>query len=71
MFLSTKFSTKKFYLVSKILLNLDKGKYVRNFLEYKKILKDFRFKKRLNYYLRFHSYLISYKNISKELIKIL
>ena len=58
-------------LFSKMLLNLDKGKYVRDFLHYKKILKDFRFKKRLNYYLRFHSYLISYKNINKELIKIL
>ena len=56
---------------SKILLKLDKGNYVRNFLDYKTILKNFRFKKRVNYYLKYYSHLISYKNVNKKLIKIL
>lgn len=65
------FYHKKQNLISKLLLKLDKGNYVRDFKHYKKILNGFRFKKRINYYLRFYSHLISYKNIDKELIKIL
>jgi uncharacterized iron-regulated protein len=57
--------------LSIFLKKLDDGKYIRDYIGYKKILIKFQFKKRINYYLKFYSHLISYKNINKKLIKIL
>ena len=50
---------------------LDRGKYIRNYEGYKKILIKFKFKKRINYYLKFYSHLVSYRNIGNNLIKII
>jgi hypothetical protein len=44
---------------------LDKGKFIRNEKNYKKILKNFLFLKKVSYYLRFYSHLLSFKNIDK------
>ena len=54
-----------------LLKRLDRGKYIRNYKGYKKILIKFKFKKRINYYLKFYSHLVSYKNINLDLIKII
>lgn len=63
------FYHKKQNLISTILLLLDKGKFIRTLIGYKKILKNFFFIKKINKYLLFYSHLISYKNIDNNLIK--
>lgn len=63
------FYHKKQNPISSILLLLDKGKFIRTLIGYKKILKNFFFIKKINKYLLFYSHLISYKNIDNNLIK--
>jgi 2-polyprenyl-3-methyl-5-hydroxy-6-metoxy-1,4-benzoquinol methylase len=63
------FYNKKQSQISRILLFLDKGKFIRTLIGYKKILKNFYFIKKINKYLLFYSHLISYKNINNNLIK--
>jgi len=56
-------------IISIILKRLDQGNFIRNYNDYKKLLKNFIFLKKINYYLRFYSYLISIKNIDKLKVK--
>ena len=48
-----------------ILKRLDQGNFIRDYDGYKKLLKNFTFSKKINYYLRFYSHLLSIKNIDK------
>ena len=64
------FYHKKQNLISRILLFLDKGKFIRTFIGYKKILKNFIFIKKINKYLIFYNHLISYKNVNNNLINL-
>ena len=52
-----------------ILKRLDQGNFIRDYDGYKKLLKNFTFSKKINYYLRFYSHLLSIKNIYKFQIK--
>ena len=56
-------------IISIILKRLDQGNFIRNYNGYKKLLKNFTFSKKINYYLRFYSHLISFKNINKLKVK--
>ena len=53
---------------SVFLKKLDKGKFVRTYGNYQILLKKFLLIKKINYYLRFYSHLISCKNINKKLL---
>jgi 2-polyprenyl-3-methyl-5-hydroxy-6-metoxy-1,4-benzoquinol methylase len=64
------FYHKKQNLISRILLFLDRGKFIRTLIGYKKILKNFIFIKKINKYLIFYSHLISYKNVNNNLINL-
>ena len=64
------FYHKKQNLISRILLFLDRGKFIRTLIGYKKILKNFFFIKKINKYLLFYSHLISYKNIDNNLMNL-
>lgn len=56
-------------LLTKILLNNDKGKFIRNFEEYRNLLNDYEFLLARNKYLRFsYDHLISFKNLDSSLI---
>ena len=52
-------------IISIILKRLDRGNFIRSYNGYKKLLKNFTFSKKINYYLRFYSHLLSFKNIDK------
>ena len=52
-------------VISTILKRLDQGNFIRDYNGYKKLLKNFTFSKKINYYLRFYSHLLSFKNIDK------
>ena len=52
-------------IISIILKCLDQGNFIRDYTGYKKLLKNFTFSKKINYYLRFYSHLLSFKNIDK------
>jgi len=52
-------------IISIILKRLDQGNFIRDYNGYKKLLKNFIFYKKINYYLRFYSHLLSFKNIDK------
>ena len=52
-------------IISIILKRLDQGNFIRDYNGYKKLLKNFTFSKKINYYLRFYSHLLSFKNIDK------
>ena len=52
-------------IISIILKRLDQGNFIRDYNGYKKLLKNFIFSKKINYYLRFYSHLLSFKNIDK------
>ena len=52
-------------IISIILKRLDQGNFIRDYSGYKKLLKNFTFSKKINYYLRFYSHLLSFKNIDK------
>ncbi len=56
-------------IISVILKRLDQGNFIRDYNGYKKLLKNFTFSKKINYYLRFYSHLISFKNINKLKVK--
>jgi 2-polyprenyl-3-methyl-5-hydroxy-6-metoxy-1,4-benzoquinol methylase len=56
-------------IISVVLKRLDQGNFIRDYNGYKKLLKNFTFSKKINYYLRFYSHLISFKNINKQKIK--
>ena len=56
-------------IISVILKRLDQGNFIRGYNGYKKLLKNFTFSKKINYYLRFYSHLISTKNIDKLQLK--
>lgn len=59
------FFHKRIHMIGYIMKKLDKGKFIRNEKNYKKILKNFLFLKKVSYYLRFYSHLLSFKNIDK------
>jgi len=52
-------------IISIILKRFDQGNFIRDYNDYKKLLKNFIFYKKINYYLRFYSHLLSLKNIDK------
>jgi 2-polyprenyl-3-methyl-5-hydroxy-6-metoxy-1,4-benzoquinol methylase len=52
-------------IISLILKRLDQGNFIRDYNSYKKILKNFTFSKKINYYFRFYSILLGFKNIDK------
>jgi 2-polyprenyl-3-methyl-5-hydroxy-6-metoxy-1,4-benzoquinol methylase len=52
-------------IISIILKRFDQGNFIRDYNGYKKLLKNFIFYKKINYYLRFYSHLLSIKNIDK------
>jgi len=54
--------------ISILLKKLDKGNYIRDLKGYSKILGDFLYKKKINYYLKFYSHIIFYKNVDKKII---
>ena len=55
---------------TKLLLNLDKGDYVRFEDHYKKILSNYQFILARNKYLNFnYDHLISFKNIDSKIVK--
>lgn len=54
--------------ISILLKKLDRGNYIRDLKGYHKILNNFSYKKKINYYLKFYSHIIFYKNIDKKLI---
>jgi 2-polyprenyl-3-methyl-5-hydroxy-6-metoxy-1,4-benzoquinol methylase len=56
-------------IISIILKRLDQGNFIRDYNSYKKLLKNFTFSKKINYYLRFYSHLLSFKNIDKSQIR--
>jgi hypothetical protein len=56
-------------IISVILKRLDQGNFIRDYNSYKKLLKNFTFSKKINYYLRFYSHLLSFKNIDKLQIR--
>ena len=52
-------------IISIIIKRLDQGNFIRDCNGHKKLLKNFIFSKKINYYLRFYSHLLSFKNIDK------
>lgn len=64
------FFHKKQNIVGYLMKKMDRGQYIRTYNGYKKILSQFIFKKKISYYLRFYSHLLSIKNINKQYIKI-
>ena len=60
------FYHEKQNLISILLKKMDKGKFIRTYEGYEKILPGFTLKKRISYYLRFYSHLISIKNINNK-----
>jgi 2-polyprenyl-3-methyl-5-hydroxy-6-metoxy-1,4-benzoquinol methylase len=59
------FYHQKQNIISIILKKLDQGNFIRDYNGYKKVLKNFTFSKKINFYLRFYSHLLSFKNINK------
>jgi len=55
--------------ISIFLKKMDRGKYIRTYEGYKEILPTFKLTKKISYYLRFYSHLLSTKNIDKENLK--
>ena len=60
------FYHKKQNLISIILKKMDKGKYIRTYEGYKKILPGFKLTKKISYYFRCYSHLLSTRNIDKK-----
>ena len=52
-------------IISVILKRLDQGNFIRDYNGYKKLLRNFTLSRKINYYLRFYSHLLTYKNIDK------
>lgn len=55
-------------IIGILMKKLDRGKYIRDFNSYQKLLKNFNFKKKICYYLKFYSHLISFRNVNQILI---
>jgi hypothetical protein len=55
-------------IIGILMKKLDQGKYIRHFNSYQNLLKKFIFKKKIYYYLRFYSHLVSFRNINQFLI---
>ena len=53
-------------LISVILKKMDRGNYIRTYDEYKSILPGFTLTKKISYYLKYYSHLLSTKNIDKK-----
>lgn len=49
-----------------LMKKLDKGKFIRTYSGYKKVLPNFILRKKISIYLRFFSHLASFKNIDKK-----
>ena len=64
------FFHKKLNIIGYLMKKMDRGKHIRTYNSYKKILSQFIFKKKISYYLRFYSHLLSFKNINKQQLKI-
>ena len=47
---------------------MDKGDYIRTYIDYKNILSKFILRRKISYYLRCYSHVISFKNINKKKI---
>ncbi len=56
-------------IISIFLKKLDKGDFIRDYKSYKILLENFVFSKKINYYMKFYSHLLSFKNIDKFHIK--
>jgi len=56
-------------LISVILKKMDQGKYIRNYEGYKKVLHGFKLTKKISYYMRCYSHLLSTRNIDKKNLK--
>lgn len=56
-------------LISVILKKMDRGKYIRNYEQYKKVLYGFKLTKKISYYMRCYSHLLSTRNIDKKNLK--
>ena len=56
-------------LISVILKKMDQVKYIRNYEGYKKILPGFKLTKKISYYLRCYSHLLSTRNIDKKSLR--
>ena len=56
-------------IISIILKRFDQGNFIRDYNGYQKVLKNFTFSKKINFYLRFYSHLLSFKNIDKSQLK--
>jgi len=63
------FYHKKQNLISIILKKMDQGKYIRTYEGYKKILPGFKLTKKISYYLRCYSHLLSTRNIDKKSLR--
>ena len=63
------FFHKKINIIGYLMKKFDKGQFIRTEKNYKKVLRNFKFSKKINYYLKFYSHLISYRNIDKSIIK--
>jgi len=53
-------------LISVILKKMDQGKYIRNYEGYKKVLHGFKLTKKISYYMRCYSHLLSTRNIDNK-----
>ena len=47
---------------------MDKGEHIRTYNGYENLLLEFIFEKKVSYYLRFYSHLLSFKNIDRNKI---
>ena len=65
-----RFYHKKQNLISRFFLFLDRGQFIRKFIGYKNILKNFSYIKKINKYLLFVSHITFYKNIDNNLMKL-
>ena len=63
------FYHKKQNLISIILKKIDQGKYIKTYEGYKKILPGFKLTKKISYYLRCYSHLLSTRNIDKKSLR--
>ena len=56
-------------IISVILKRMDQGKHIRNYEGYKKILHGFKLTKKISYYMRCYSHLLSTRNIDNKNLK--
>ena len=56
-------------LISFFLKKMDQGKYIRSYEGYKKILPGFKLTKKISYYSKCYSHLLSTRNIDKKSLR--